>query len=197
MFQSIVTWFSDAANQLTIATFLLVVVTFLLVCATKSLNKTAKMQFLGSMAAAFQDDWNSTWSMRFYLHSDSFENDINNAISRIYKTGITYKDIASLSNKNNLISSNKHQLRNAFNTSLNSLVGGMPFTPFEALNRVMLCLDRILILKDDDFFYSNFMVKYKPPVKNLKPFLEGYIVIEQTLRDDPHFKEDLLNFLNS
>jgi len=202
-------WLLVGANiLLAIATVGLAFATIYLAYATNKLEKTAEMQFLGSMAVAFQNEWHDKeqWSMRNHLYSGEFENVFNNAIAQIYKGSITYLNIEELKDSGNFkkdikIKKDREELRDAFKKSLNNLsihtlVKGQAFTPHEALNRVMLSMDRLVFLKKYEFFYDDFISKYIYTLAKTRKYLEPYIIIEQHLRPEPGFKKDLLDLLS-
>ncbi|MGB2754587.1 MAG: hypothetical protein WBD75_01810 [Phycisphaerae bacterium] len=190
-----------------ISNILLVIVTVLLVVVTYYLKKATDLQSVTSMTVAFQNEWHSRIAtlMRDYLHSETFNDVFNAAIESAYGKSLDYKNIDKLLSRNELngIGTNRERLTKLENCLREAkyedpLRPGEPlFSAYEAVYQVLLSFDRLAVLRDEPQIMKKFIIKYKPPIRDLAPILQAFIAIRILLREPKfrNYKKDYMLLL--
>lgn len=206
-----------------LATVMLTVVTGFLVWVTLLLRRTTALQYVSSLAVAFQDEWHSTRAilMREYLHSEEFTKVFEDAIKDAYGNNIDYRrendhgrnvGIGDLLKRENLTSSNANQGQltdddrlKKFHQRLQKSIYFDPvnptvplFTAYQALYEVLLSFDRLAVLQDAPGT-ERFIVKFRPPVRDLALVLQAFVAVRLLLREkgSKNYKKDYMLLLYS
>jgi len=185
-----------------ISNILLVIVTVLLVVVTYYLKKATDLQSVASMTAAFQNEWHSRIAtlMRDYLHSETFNGVFNAAIESAYSKTIDYNNIDELLSCNELNGTGTTKFEKCLREAKyeNPLrPGEYLFTAYEAVCQVLLSFDRLAVLRDEPQIMKKFIIKYKPPIRDLAPILQAFIAIRILLREPKfrNYKKDYMLLL--
>ena len=201
-FETAMHWLNNLSN------FFLAIATVLLVVVTYYLKKATDLQYIASMTVAFQNEWHSriASSMRDFLHSNNFKNLFNNAITEAFGKEIDYNKINKLLDRAELIGNDKDSERlSKFETPLRKYIYENPvkpgeslFTAYEAIYQVLLSFDRLALLRDEPKLMKKFIIKYKPPIRDLSTILQAFIAIRILLREDKmmkNYKKDYMFLL--
>jgi len=178
----------------------------LLVYVTLLVKRTADAQFAASLMAAFQDEWHDKIHimMRDCLGSEAIKKVFQTAVRAAYGKEIEYeKTVAGLLTPPSPKDDTSDELR-IFETTLRSARVRDPksketlFTGYEALNRVLLCFDRLAILRNDPHVMKKFINSYRPPLRNSAGILQAFIAVRIALRkdEDKDYKKDYVQLLH-
>lgn len=186
---------------------LMAVATAVIALLTHYVRKSTQMQFVASMTAAFQNEWHNPRAalMRDYLHSMGFKDTLNKAIHAAYETSIDYKNIYSLLQTSELKGSAiKTERLEKFESCLKEATYPDPldpakplFTAYQAIYEVLLSFDRLAVVRDAPQMMEKFIIRYRPPIRDLALPLQAFIAVRIVLRENDlkNYKKDYMHLL--